>query len=556
MQNQRKDNTEIMKLAKKSVAVLLIAAMLVCSLNMYGCTKLSQLADLITLPEQSDGNVALPEHWLEYTMTEQEFNEALDSVELLSKLTDKNASQSKLQKQLEKVDDCDEYIMHQYQVAQMRYYYDTSDSAAYRNYVTAQQYYVEFSQKYYEAWGKLADSELPYADAVLDSVSSQNENISFSVSDEKYYELEIKQDEIIQRYNELYPGSETWADDVDGLYYEFVQLNQQIAFTVDYENYYVFAAEELNNRRYTDAEKQKFRAYVKQYIVPLFLHVTENWNNFLSTITRPQYDHYYSLTYGKCSPQSIHLKGYIDSHSESVKQKMKALFDKNAIIYANSDKAQNIAYCHYSDYYREPYVFLGGRSNQTISTVIHEMGHYVAHCRDSYPGWSKDMSELHSQGNEWLMIYYLKDKIDPAAHTLFVLSELYTQLYAIICTTAVDEFEERVYCVKTPYSADQYKSLLDEISEEYGNAVDIHTYARQSVVSNPVYCFNYATSGVVAVQLYLIAEQDGYARATEIYAKIIEDVDPTLDFIEALETVGLDSPFDELSFINLEKAFS
>ena len=545
-----------MKLAKRSAAVLLIAAMLGCSLNMYGCTKLSQIADSITLPEQSNGNLALPEHWLEYTMTEQEFTFAIDSVEQLSKLTDKNASQNKLQKQLEKVDDYDDYITHQYQVAQMRHYYDTENVTAYQNYVTAQQYYVEFSQKYYEVWVKLANSDLPYAEAVLDSVSSQNENISFTVSDEKYYELEIKQDEIIQRYNALDPDSATWADDMDELYYKFVQLSQQIAFTVEYENYYAFATEELYNRKYTDTEKQKFRAYVKQYIVPLFVHVAEKWNSIGATATQAQYKHYYSFTYNQCPPQNIHLKGFIDSHSESVKQKMKALFDTNAIIYANSQYAADTAYCHYSDYYCRPYIFLGGRSNQTINAVTHEMGHYVAHCRESCPGWAKDMSELHSQGNEWLMMYYLKDKIDPTTHELFVLSELYTQLYEIICTTAVDEFEETVYYAKTPYTADQYKSLLDEISREYGNAVDLHTYARHVIVSQPVYCFSYATSGVVAVQLYLIAERDGYARATEIYAKLVDDVDPSLDFMRALETVGLDSPFDELSFINFEKAFS
>lgn len=203
----------------------------------------------------------------------------------------------------------------------------------------------------------------------------------------------------------------------------------------------------------------------------------------------------------------------------------------------------------FSDYCRQPYVFLGNQS-QDLLTLIHELGHYTAFYHFSNSTLPYDTCEVHSQGNEWLMLCYLDGKFDPQVYEVFSLWRLRYGLDVIVLSTIIDEYEENVYTCESLTSPEQFTSILEGVLEGYNNyeafitREELYTYSQYVTIEAPVYYLSYATSELASMSLYSVSIQQGYETAQNIYVDLCLKTAVNQIFFDTLTDVGLPNPFE------------
>jgi oligoendopeptidase F len=189
--------------------------------------------------------------------------------------------------------------------------------------------------------------------------------------------------------------------------------------------------------------------------------------------------------------------------------------------------------------------------------IIHEMGHYVSFDSYSLSAMGYDFAETHSQGNEWLFLAYLKNNMLRKTYNITKTMQAANDFSAILVSTLVDEFEYRVYTAETPYVAGEFRGVMQEVLAFFGIVGEdklksyYDEYTQIVTISSPVYYLNYATSGIASMSFFAIAEQQGYEVAQEVYRALQEDCDIYKPYGQILNDIGLSSPFEEQTFIDL-----
>jgi len=250
-----------------------------------------------------------------------------------------------------------------------------------------------------------------------------------------------------------------------------------------------------------------------------------------------------------CLADNVYLTGYIDSYPEEMRTIMHNLFDREAAVYTQADSAHVVAFTNYSEYYDQPYVFYGNNA-QDLLTVVHELGHYASFYHFTDATLPYDTCEVHSQANEWLMLHYLNGEIDPDVYEAFLLWRLDYGLSMIVVCTVVDEFEELVYRQNALHSPEEFRAILYRVLDEYDTIdgvmdyEDFYIYAQYVTMESPVYYLSYATSELVSMLFYTIAEEQGYEEAQEIYINLCLETPIGEVFFDTLMDVGLPNPFE------------
>ena len=239
---------------------------------------------------------------------------------------------------------------------------------------------------------------------------------------------------------------------------------------------------------------------------------------------------------------------------------MNHLFDRNAIVYSESENAHVTAFTDYSEHCDQPYVFLGNEC-QDILTLVHELGHYTAfyHFKDAQLAY--DTCEVHSQGNEWLIIQYLNGKLDQDVYEAFLLRRLRSGLRTMIVCTLVDEYEESIYTCGDISSPDIFENVMENVLDSYEGieAIDtreyLYIYSQYVTIEAPVYYLSYATSELASMSLYAVAVEEGYETAQNIYMDLCLNTPTDKAFLDTLEDVGLPDPFEHDTFSQIIDGF-
>lgn len=175
-----------------------------------------------------------------------------------------------------------------------------------------------------------------------------------------------------------------------------------------------------------------------------------------------------------------------------------------------------------------------------------------------------DLSETQSQSNEWLFIDYLKSNFSENLYQALVEYKLSSDIGYIICFVMIDEFEEKVYSDKNAgnLTLEEYDAIMAEVAENYGgltfvqeNILDIQSYWKQVVLESPVYYVSYAVSGIAAINLYTVAqENEDYAR--ECFRKLMEEPVEDEGFLANIQSAGISGPFEEGVYLRLMQRYS
>ncbi len=496
----------------------------------------------------------------EYTLTDEDVQAALDEIKQLEEYIDAKEN-SKISKAVQRMYVELDYIQHQYNVGQIKYYSDMSNEDAHNMYVESQDAYMAVREECLRILKKLYQSDLDAKKTVFE-LWTVKELEALETSSEEIINLEKKQNELLREYLSLEDDkSEEWSYKVSEIYFEFVNTSNQLAAHYGYDNYYDYAADDVYMRTYSKEQREAFRKNIKEYVLPMFQGFDDLYSEKLKKLTNEQRALFDSLLKDPCTESNEYLTGYIESHSKEMKKVMNNLFELGAVVYAESENAYQIAYTDYSNVYNQPFVFFG-KDCQNLITVVHELGHYAAFYHFTNAELPYDVAEVHSQGNEWLMLKYLEGKIDDDVYELFLLWMLIDALSGIIICTVVDEFEELVYAqdglIKTCY--DFEKVFMDVIGtydgiEAIAPKSYIYIYSQYVTMEAPVYYLNYATSELVAMSFYTIANNEGYKKAQDIYVDLCLETQTGKSFFETLTNVKLLDPFDSEAVSSIMESF-
>ena len=449
----------------------------------------------------------------------------------------------------EEMEDLYDHIGTQYKISMIIHYTDTKDAALEEQYRTCMETYLDANEAYIYACRDIYLSESPAKEELFADWSEAD--IAYLLSYDEELKLLRQRNEEIEIEYAAASGDKVKIP----LYIEMVQNQNKIAQFYGYDNYYEYAYELVYERDYSAEELALWREYGKTY---LFDCLVKSYKNFytnkgaLSKNKQMKVEAFLNNDYNKVSPN--YVKKYLEVVPESLRNHTNEMLTDNS-LFATSANARpgafttmigDRSYCFYGPGYKN------------CNTVIHEAGHYYASRYMNLGSIPMDLAEVHSQGNEWLFICSIEDDMDAAIYRSVVDYQIYNNMWIVMASMMVDEFENVVYTTDiSNYTADDFNAIMDSIIQKYCSLTEcrqyltnMNQYWRAVVVKQPVYYISYGVSAIASMDLYAIAEKD-FDTAMTAYQILCEQSQEELGFLGNLEAAGLRGPFDESFYIDL-----
>ena len=503
-----------------------------------------------TTSPQEELSFTIEEAELKYTLKPEDFDafeKALADFEISAKsLTDPE----EIDRLYTELEDQYDYLDEQVCISSLLYYSDLTDKDASDRYLADTKALSETDDAYFVAMRRIYNEDSAAKDIIFEDWS-ETEITLLQAYTEEVMQLKQRNAEIEVAYQDLQKDPDLNTKMIP-LYLELVENNNRIAQLYGYKNYYEYAYQVGYDRDYSTEQVAAMRAYVAQYLIPsmekALTAFSESFQNMTDKEQLAMIDFEYN---GFTDDDHNYLTDYLDILPRQTRNDMLSMFNGNILLRDEVESAMENAFTTNIGPDRTV-CFLGpGCSN--LLTVVHEVGHYYASQHTPLLDIPLDLAEIHSQGNEWLFISFLEDRMSKDLHETIVNYKMYSDLAIIIVALAVDAFEERVYTHPDPGSltgADLDK-MMEEACLEFGgisyikgNITDIQSYWRMVVVEQPVYYVSYAVSAIPALDLYTVAQED-FDQAVESYVNLAEKLDVEQGFQENLVAAGIKNPFEE-----------
>ena len=404
---------------------------------------------------------------------------------------------------------------------------------------------------------------------------------SDAISNPEYTALKEKNNAIEAEFLAL--SSAEQKQKLPEMYYEFVQNNNKMAKIMGYENYLEYAYENVYGRSYTYQEAAAFSEYVKTYVSPVFKKVYNDYNTIGHTqADRKEYNEQVENSFFYSVAGNTMVNDYIDLLAfNSNPEKQISFSDEFNKLMSNGNMFRGDyegAFVTTIASVKLPIAYFG-RGYDAPFTIVHEFGHYmnevysadVAENSDEFDQ-SYDLLEMHSQGNELLYLCYLKEnaKMGDVAHRMVEAYSLVNMLYAVMAGMTIDSFEQAIYLdtydgpnadqimADGTITADEYGLLYSSVCSDYGVRREVGNYWEYGMtITSPCYYISYSVSAISVLQLYEMANTDGFDAAKDAYLKLFTyvDEDPGMSMDEVLAYAGMLSYNNEQLYINLNKYF-
>lgn len=471
--------------------------------------------------------------------------------------------------------------MGQQSIAMTLYYCDHENTELEKIYNDMQVYYTDLVSKYYslsEPWYDSMYREFFFYGATEEEIREFLAD-SRALSNPEYVQLKARNDEIELQYNAI--ASPEADERVPILYAEFVQNSNRMAELLGYDSYLDYAYGSVYGRDYTADDSAAFVEYVKTYITPVFNLIYNKW-------------YYESYTYPDAAKDAMKLvseSSFFDNSASN--QIFNDYIDDMAMAFTSnpdkqisfSDELNSLmadgnlfrgtyagAYVSYIYSMQLPIAYFGKGYDSTF-TIAHEFGHYINDVyNNSEYDQSYDLLETHSQGHEFLYLYYLGTQMDETSFEYVEMYQILNTLYAIMMSTQVDCFEQAIY--RNSYDGynsevimadgqityDEYDDLYAAIGVDLGIAEMFRndSYWRYGMtISSPCYYISYAVSAINALQIYTVANDEGFETARDAYLSTIsytDTLESTEDYMtleEVLVYAGLNSYNDEDTYVGI-----
>ena len=325
-------------------------------------------------------------------------------------------------------------------------------------------------------------------------------------------------DEYMRKVNAFYSQMN---EKIGPLFLELVQNNKQIAQKLGYATFTEYQYEGYE-RDYSPEDAKKIHQAVKDYLVPLYTDIYDDV-------------YYYSGAADYEDSISITYSDFLDKFTAAIYDLSPEMTEPLAYLQKNDlidlEKSNNKMMTSYTIYLADPhlpFIFMQWENSfDNCATLTHEFGHFAHYFLNPNYGWNVsdplDIDEIDSQGLELLMMknydtFYGSRKADALRG-----SQLMEAIYVIISGCMEDEFQQTVY--ESPdMTLEEINQLYGRLAEEYGLA-DLFSYVGEEWVAiphtfqSPLYYFSYAASMIVAVELWILG-QDNVNAAEDAYLTI------------------------------------
>ena len=376
------------------------------------------------------------------------------------------------------------------------------------------------------------EAEEYFGEGYFDSYDGENQ------WDAEFVALMEQESELKSRYYALSAqslneesGTEAYydavAEDMAGLLVELIALRQEIAAYWGYEDYVQFASDFYYYRDYTPAEMAEYLTQVQAELSDLYRCVSDADFEAVNAPC-PEID---TFRYVRTAAENM---------GGTVWEAFQLLEDAGLYDISYGENKYNASFEVYLTSYWEPFVFV----NPTLTrydclTFAHEFGHFANDyaCYGTYAG--VDVTEVYSQGMEYLRLCYGENTED------LVRAKLADSLCVYVEQSAYAAFEQQMYSLAPEdLSTEGLYALYDTIARAYG--FDSGDYDVREFVSiphfytNPLYVFSYVVSNDAAMQLYQLEQ----AQPGAGLARMEENLDAQVYYFqEFMEHTGLESPF-------------
>ena len=471
-----------------------------------------------------------------------------------------------------------EYVVTQYQIAQVEYHVDMENTLAEENYSYISAYRTEWVAKFFEFSQPFYDSmyrDYFYYGMTEDEITEYLFESS-AVSDEEYKKLVDRNTEIELAHNSIQDAATDSR--VRDYYAEFVANNKRIAEIMGYDSYVEYAYANVYDRDYSPADVAAISAYVKEYISPIFLEIYDAYANiYVGNYYYGLYDSQiqdYEGSFFENAKTNRLLNDYIDLMAfTSNPDKQISFSDELNALMSNGNMFRGSyegAYVTYLEGLNVPIAYFGAGYDSTF-TVAHEFGHYMNEIYNANQfEQSFDLLEMHSQGNELLFLAYLEENMSAEDFYVFENYSLFNMMATALISLAVDTFEQAVYTGEYTgaYSntimedgvigANEYDLLFKGVLKDFGILGYLNdSYWRYVTIPAPCYYVSYSVSALSVLQLYADAGTESFESAKESYLKLFTytDENPDMTTEQILEYAGMYSFNEEEMYVKIKEYF-
>ena len=348
-------------------------------------------------------------------------------------------------------------------------------------------------------------------------------------------------------YSLMNEGYKNLNASVGELYLELIGIEKRIAEKAGYESYPAFSYDFEYERDYTPEDSAALSEAVKKYaageLMSLYMGFTPGEYASLNRL----------LSSGdELSRRFSNIDEYVQEISPDMKEAFDYLIEYELSVLTTSEDSQDGAYTTFLPTFDVPFIFMHeDESVLDLFTFIHEFGHFYCNYlggRDAAYDKCLDVDEICSQANEMLFLPYCNQFYKADSYNAIVKYQMLNALNALVTGCLYDEFQQYAFTHDVT-TVEELNEAYRNISNSYGLGDDFYFvdlgYVWIDVHHNfsaPMYYISYATSIVPALEIMDLSA-DNREEAIRIYNGVVRG-DPALSFSEALEDVGLASPFE------------
>lgn len=450
------------------------------------------------------------------------------------------------------------HLAEQMTVASIIYYCNMSDEVAQERHLDTTEKFRELQDAYMMACQRLLVNS-PYTDELFADWTEEEKQELLNYSPE-IMAIRNQIDELQVEYNDLEDTDYGYAEKVVEIYKQIVVLNNQLAAKFGYDNYYVYASENIYGRDYTTEDLADFHAYVKSNVATKISTLVTAWRAEYQSLGSFEDTYNGFMDRDFDSMEDNYLMMYLESLGDTnMGVAMRDVFNSQNCVFADNKNSHPTAFQTWLYESEKPFCLFGS-NGQSATTIVHEIGHYyAAYTNDDISDY--DLCETHSQSNEFLFMHFCSDKLPKNVYKASMLYQLVNTFGTITLASIVDQFEQKVYSLSdeeiTAMTVEDFDGIMNEITSaiEYKGVleyfIDPTEYWKLVAVDNPVYYVSYSVSAVASINVYTMALEDTDAAYTAYRALVETEGIDEMGYVEALAAAGVASPFDKEAFTNI-----
>ena len=368
--------------------------------------------------------------------------------------------------------------------------------------------------------------------------------------------------EAFRAWAALYEGV---SPKLDATYDKLVALRVRKAKKLGFSNYIDYIYPSRGRFDYTAADVERFRAKVREVIVPFCAELYKEQAARLGIDDMHWYDEALVFPEGNAVPQGsmpelVEKAGRMYSEMSPETGEFFSFMRDHELFDLETRPGKHLGgYCTFLPDYKAPFIFSNfNGTSADVDVLTHEAGHafecYTA--SRTLPlanqiSSTSEINEIHSMSMEHFAYPWMESFFGEKADK-YRFAHLYSAVETIPYLVSVDEFQHRVFEDPGMSAADRRK-VWKEIENAYlpwrdydGNAFlegGGFWMQKQHIFLYPFYYVDYALAQICAFQFFLRMREDREG-AWQDYLKLCR-AGGSKGYFELLEYAGLDNPFAE-----------